>query len=102
LTGGDQLFILTTQDLIAPENVQLFVKKIGSSSPHTHRTHLISHHLTSFSSDISNIVCRELLFHHVKSYLQQFMQLSGHPATNLGGRVLALDEETRMDFSEKW
>jgi hypothetical protein len=38
---------------------------------------LISHDPTSFSSDISNIVCRESLFHHVKNYLQQFMKSSG-------------------------
>jgi hypothetical protein len=53
-----------------------FAKKIGSASPDTHRTHLISHYPTSFSSDISNNVCRESLFHHVKSYLQQFMKSS--------------------------
>jgi hypothetical protein len=56
--------MLTTRDSILPENAELFAKKIGSASPHTHLTHLISHHLTSFSSDISNIVCRESLFHH--------------------------------------
>jgi hypothetical protein len=56
---------------------QLFAKKTGSASPYTHRTHLISHHPTSFSSDILNIVCRESFFHHVKNYLQQFMKSSG-------------------------
>jgi hypothetical protein len=40
-----------------------FAKKIDSASPYIHRTHLISHHPASFSSDISNIVCRELPFH---------------------------------------
>jgi hypothetical protein len=42
-----------------------------------HRTHLISHYPTYFSSDISNIVCTESLLHHVKNYLQQFMKSSG-------------------------
>jgi hypothetical protein len=37
------------------------------ASPYTHRPHLISHHPTSFSSDISNIVCGESLFHHVRN-----------------------------------
>jgi hypothetical protein len=73
---------------------RVFGKKIGCTSPYTNHTHLISHHRTSFSSKISNIVCRESLFHHVKNYLQQFMKSSGHPATNLAGRVSALDGET--------
>jgi histone-lysine N-methyltransferase SETMAR len=30
-----------------------------------------------FFSDVSNIVCRQALFHHVKNYLQQFMKSSG-------------------------
>jgi hypothetical protein len=98
--GGGLLFMLTTQDSRAPENAELFAKKIGSASPCTHRTHLISHYPTSCFSDISNIVWRELLHHHVKHYLQQFMKLSGHLATNSEGRVSALDGETRMGFSE--
>jgi hypothetical protein len=102
LMGGDSLFMPTTQDLTPPENAELFAKKIGSASLYAHRTHLLSHHPTSFSSDISNIVCRESLFHHVKNYLQQFMKSSGHPAPNLGGRVPELDGETRMGFSEEW
>jgi hypothetical protein len=71
LMGGNSLFMLTTQDRTPPEKAPVFTKKIGSASPYTHRTHLPSHHLTSFSSDISNIVCRESLFHHMKNYLQQ-------------------------------
>jgi hypothetical protein len=51
--------MLTTQDHTPPENAELIAKKIGFASPYTHRTHLTSHHSTSFSSDISNIVCRE-------------------------------------------
>jgi hypothetical protein len=98
----DSFFMLTTQDRIQRENDEPFAKKIGSASPCTHRAHRISHHPTSFHSDLSNIVCRESLFHHVKNYLQQFMKSPGHPATNLGGRVSALDRETRMDFSEQW
>jgi hypothetical protein len=70
LMGGDSLFMLTTQDSTPPENAEPFAKKIGSVSPYTHRTHLISHHPTSFSSGISTIVCRGSLFHHVKNYLQ--------------------------------
>jgi hypothetical protein len=70
LMGGDLLFMLTAQDRIPPENAELFAKKIGSASPPTHHTHLMSHHPTSFSSDISTIVCRESPFHHVKNYLQ--------------------------------
>jgi hypothetical protein len=54
-----------------------FAKRIGSALPYTHRIHLISHHPTSFSLAISNIVCRELLFYHVKNYLQQFVKSSG-------------------------
>jgi hypothetical protein len=69
--------MLTTQDPIPPENVELCAKKIGSASSYAHRADLISHHPTSFSSDISNIVCRKSLFHHVKNYLQQFMKSSG-------------------------
>jgi hypothetical protein len=57
-----------------PENAELFAKKIGSASPYTHRTHLTSPHPTPFSSDISNILRRESLFHHVKNYLHQFMK----------------------------
>jgi hypothetical protein len=64
-------------DRTPPEHTERFAKKIGSAWPYTHRTHLISHHPTSFSSDMSNIVCRESLFHQVKNYLQQFMKLSG-------------------------
>jgi hypothetical protein len=67
---GDSLFVLTTQEPIPPENGELFAKKIGSASPHTHRTHLMSQPPTSFSSDISNIFCRESLFHHVENYLE--------------------------------
>jgi hypothetical protein len=63
---GDSLFMLTTQDPIPPENAELFAKKIGSASPYTDRPHLIPHYPTSFSSDISNIVCRESLSHHVE------------------------------------
>jgi hypothetical protein len=91
--------MLITQRPIPPENAKPFAKKIGSASPGTHRTHLISHRPTSFSSDISNIACMESPFHHVKDYLQQFMKPSGHPATNLGGRVSGLDGETQMGFS---
>jgi hypothetical protein len=98
---GDLLFMMTTQDSTPPENTELLAKKIGSASPYTHRTDLISHHPTSFSSDISNTVCRLSLFYHVKNYLQQFMKSSGHPATNLGERVSALDGETRTGFSEQ-
>jgi hypothetical protein len=47
-----------------------FAKKIGSASPDTHRAHLISQHSTSFSSDISDIVYKESIFHHVKNHLQ--------------------------------
>jgi hypothetical protein len=75
--GGDSLFMLTTQDPTPPENAEIFAKKIGSASPYTGRTDLISHHPTSFSSDISNIVCRESVFHHVKNYMQQFTKSSG-------------------------
>jgi hypothetical protein len=35
-----------------------FAKKIGSAWQYTHRTQLISHHPSSFFSDISSIVCR--------------------------------------------
>jgi hypothetical protein len=77
-----------------------FAKKIGSASPYTNRTHLFSHHATSFSSDISNFVCMESLFHRVKNYLQQFMKSSGYSAPNLGGRVPVLDGETQMGFSD--
>jgi hypothetical protein len=90
----------TTQYLTSPENAELFAKKSGFASPYTNRTHLFSHHPTSSSSDISNFVCRESLFHRVKNYLQQFMNSSGHPVPNLGGRVPALDGETQMGFSE--
>jgi hypothetical protein len=62
--------MLTTQDFTPPENAELFVKKIGSASPYTHRTHPILHHPTYFSSDMSNIVHRESRFHQVKNYLQ--------------------------------
>jgi hypothetical protein len=77
LMGGDSLFMLTTQDPTPPENAKPSAKKIGSASPCTHCTHLISHHPTSFSLDISNSVCRESLFHRVKNYLQQFKKSSG-------------------------
>jgi hypothetical protein len=102
LMGGDSPFMLTAQDPTAPENPGRFAKKIGSASVYTHRTYLISHRPTSFSSDISNIVCRESLFHHVKNYLQQFMKWPGQPATNLGGHASALDVKTRVNFSEQW
>jgi hypothetical protein len=91
--------MLTTQDPTPPENAEFFAKRIGSASPHTHRTHLISHHPTSFSLDISTIVCGESFFHHVKNYLQQFMKSWRSSRANLGGRVSALDGETRMGFS---
>jgi hypothetical protein len=77
LMGGDSLFMLKTQDSTPPKNSKLFAKKIGSASLYNHRTHLISHHPASFSSNILNIVCRESLFHHEKDYLQQFMKSSG-------------------------
>jgi hypothetical protein len=60
----------------AVQKWQVFVKKISSASPYTQRTRLISHHPTSFSSNISNIVCMESLFHHVENYLQQFIKSS--------------------------
>jgi hypothetical protein len=100
--GGSSSFMLTMQGPTLPENAERFAKKTGSASPYTHHTHLISHHPTSFSSDITNIVCRESFLHHMENYLQQFMKSSGHPATNLEGRVSALDGETRMDFSGQW
>jgi hypothetical protein len=71
--AGESSFMLTTQDRTPHENTEPFAKKIGSASPFAHRPHLISHHPTSFSSDISNIVFRESLFHHAKTYFQQFM-----------------------------
>jgi hypothetical protein len=77
LMGGDSLFMLTTQGPTPPENTEFFAQTIGSASPYTHRAHLISHDPTSFSSDISNTVCRESFFHHVKNYLQQFMESVG-------------------------
>jgi hypothetical protein len=94
--------MLTTQDPTLPENAELFAKKIGPASPYTNRTHLTSHHSTFFSSDISNSICRESLFHHVMNSLQQFMKSSDHPATELGRRVSTLDGETRIGFSEQW
>jgi hypothetical protein len=48
--------MLTAQDLTPPENTKLVTKKSGFASPYTHYIHLISHHPTSFSSDISKIV----------------------------------------------
>jgi hypothetical protein len=66
LVGGDSLFMLAAQDLTPPEDAKLFAKKIAS--PYTHRTHLISHHQTFFSSEMSNFICRESFFHHVKNY----------------------------------
>jgi hypothetical protein len=63
LMGGDSSFMLTTQDPAPPENAEPFSKKIGSASPHTHHTFLISHHPISFSSDMSNAVCREWSVH---------------------------------------
>jgi hypothetical protein len=77
LMRGDSLFTLTVQHPRPPENAELFAKKIGSASPHTHHTHPISHRPTSFYSDISDIVCMESFFHHVKNYLQEFMKSSG-------------------------
>jgi hypothetical protein len=70
LMGRDPLFMLTAQDRTPSENAELFAKKVGSASSCTHRTHLISHRPISFSSDTSNIVCRESFFHYVKNYLQ--------------------------------
>jgi hypothetical protein len=72
--GGDSSFMLTTQDRTPAENPEIFARKIGPASPYTHRTHLIPHCLTSFSSDILNVVCRESFFHHVKNYLRRFMK----------------------------
>jgi hypothetical protein len=43
-----------------------------------------------------------IAFPSVKNYFQQFMKSLGHPATNRGGRVSALNGETQMDFSEQW
>jgi hypothetical protein len=86
--------MLTTQDPTLPENAELFANKIGPASPYTHRTHLTSHHSTSFSSDISNIACRESLFHHLMNCLQQFMKSSRHAMTDLGRRVSTLHGET--------
>jgi hypothetical protein len=68
LMEADPFFMLTTQDRTSPENSDLFAKKVCSASPYAQRTHLISHHPTSLSSDISNIVCGESLFHHVRNY----------------------------------
>jgi hypothetical protein len=62
----DSLFMLAIQDLTSSEIAELCAKKIDSASPYSYRTHLISHHPTSFSLDIPNIVCAESLFHHVK------------------------------------
>jgi hypothetical protein len=59
LMGRDSLFMLTTQHRTPPENAELFAKRIDSASPYTHRTHLISHHPTSF-----------FLFGHIKHCLQ--------------------------------
>jgi hypothetical protein len=59
------------------ESPGLFATKIGFASPYTHHTHLIWHHPTSFSSNISKIIYRESLFHHVNNDLLQFMKLSG-------------------------
>jgi hypothetical protein len=74
LMEAESLFMLTTQDPTSPENAELFPKRIGSTSPYTHHTHLIPHHPTSFSSDISNTVYRESLFYHMKNHLQQFVK----------------------------
>jgi hypothetical protein len=77
LMGVDSLFTLTTQGPTWPEKAELFAKKIGSASPYTHRAYLILRHPSSVSSGISNILCRETFFHHMKNYMQQFMKLSG-------------------------
>jgi hypothetical protein len=66
--GGDSLFMLITQDPTPPENAELSAKKIGSASPHTHGTHLVSHHPTSFSSNISNLICSESFFQYLKLF----------------------------------
>jgi hypothetical protein len=84
--------MLTTQYPTPPENVECFAKTISSASLCTHRTHLSSHHPTSFSSDRSNIVCRESLFHHVKNYLQQFMKSS----------ALSPDQPWKTCFGTGW
>jgi hypothetical protein len=59
------------------QRAKRFPKKICSASPYTHRTHLILYRPSFFFSGISNIVCMESLFHHMKRYLQQFMKSSG-------------------------
>jgi hypothetical protein len=100
LMRGDSLFILTTQDLHTARKCQAFCDE-NRLRPAVHPPY--SHDLvpTDF-----------FLFEHIKHCLQgiafpsreellaQFMKSSGHPATNLGGRVSALDGETRMGFSE--
>jgi hypothetical protein len=59
-------------------SAELFVSKTSCGSPHTLSGRLVSHHPTSFSSDMSNIVCRELLFYHKKSYMQQLDGVPEH------------------------
>jgi hypothetical protein len=84
------------------ERAKRFPRKICSASPSIHRTHLILHLPTSFSSDISNIIWTESLFHRVKHYLQQFMKSLGPPSNQPWKADSALNAEIRMSFSEQW
>jgi hypothetical protein len=81
---GDGRRLVIHADNVTPHTTRkypAFAKKVGSTSPYTHHTHLISHHRISFSSDISTILCRESFFHRLKNYLQQFMK-SSRPSRN--------------------
>jgi hypothetical protein len=92
---ANPLFMLTTQDRTSPENSELFAKKICSASPYTQRTHLISHHPTFVSSDISNIVCRESLFHHPRNYrvVQKSVRYPSISTDNLLARLNLLSSD---------
>jgi hypothetical protein len=92
LMGGESLFMLTTQDRTPPGNAELFGTKIGSAPLYTHCIHMTSHHSTSFSSDMSNIVGRKSPFHHVKNYLWPFMKSTES----------SRDQPWRTCFSTEW
>jgi hypothetical protein len=66
--------VTLTPQIALREKAELVAQTVGCGSPYIHRPDLISHHLISFSSSMSSIVCTEWSFRHVKKNRQQFMK----------------------------
>jgi hypothetical protein len=102
LMGRDSLFMLTAQGPTLPENAELLRRK-SAPSRRTHTVLTSSRTIWLLSFPIYQTLSAWNRFSITwRIPCSNSRNRRGHPATNLGGRVSALDGETWIGLSEQW